>query len=170
MLLGADGDSPSYVGQVRPWAAEVPCVGGGRHNEELKRGEAQQASFDHLKRSINDNAIAGSDQNLQHHLATDASNCCLSGVLFQNSKSKPGTAMTSSLATRGQEKIIMFLSYRLNDAETIYSNLERECLAVVRCLAETIWLVIGSPYPTMIITYREALKAILEKTLSATRV
>jgi hypothetical protein len=35
-------------------------------------------------------------------------------------------------------KAIMSLSFRLNDAETRYSNPERKYLAVLRCLAE-VW-------------------------------
>ena len=44
----------------------------------------------------------------------------------------------------------MFLSFRLSDAETRYSNPERECLAVVKCLAEVRWMVMGSKFPVTI--------------------
>ena len=54
----------------------------------------------------------------------------------------------------------MFLSFRLQDAETRCSNSERECLAVVRCLAEVRWLIMGSRYPVIIYSDHEALESI----------
>ena len=44
----------------------------------------------------------------------------------------------------------MFLSFRLADVETRYVNSERECLAVVRCLAEVRWLVMGNQHPVLV--------------------
>lgn len=52
---------------------------------------------------------------------------------------------------------------KLADAETRYVNSERECLAVVRCLSEVKWLVIGSPYPVMIYSDHMALRDIFIK-------
>ncbi len=60
----------------------------------------------------------------------------------------PGTEATPHFVEH--ERINQFLSFRLADAEQRYGNSERECLAVVRCLGEVKWLVIGSPYPVMV--------------------
>ncbi|QRD84464.1 hypothetical protein F9C07_2214408 [Aspergillus flavus] len=74
------------------------------------------------------------DYTLQFHLATDASISGIGGVLFQLVDTPAGAE--AGPATRAKERIPMFLSFRLNNAETTYSNPERECLAVVRCLAD----------------------------------
>lgn len=58
---------------------------------------------------------------------------------------------------RENERINMFLSFRLSDAETRYVNSERECLAIVKCLNEVKWLVIGSKFPTIIYSDNHAL-------------
>lgn len=55
----------------------------------------------------------------------------------------------------------MFLSFRLSDAETRYSNPKRECLAVVKCLAEVRSMIIG--YPVIIYSDYSALRTILTK-------
>ena len=57
--------------------------------------------------------------------------------------------------------MVMFISFKLEDAETWYSNLEWEALAVIRCLAEVRWMVISSPYPTLVYTNHEALQVLL---------
>ena len=102
--------------------------------------------------------MAGADPDAQYHLATDASQNALGGCLFQIRDALPGTEATPTIALN--ERIIMFLSYRLNDAETRYSNSERECLATVKCLAKVRWLVIGSKYSVIIYSDHEALKPI----------
>ncbi|KAI9802052.1 MAG: hypothetical protein M1826_005120 [Phylliscum demangeonii] len=80
----------------------------------------QQTSFDYIKQSIQHNAIAGSDPDKQYYLATDAN------------KSIP------------QMKVIMFMSYRLNDTKIRYSTTKRE-----------------APYPTKIYTDYTTLTSIL---------
>ena len=55
----------------------------------------------------------------------------------------------------------MFLSFKLEEAETRYSTTEREALAVVRCLAEVKSYVMGHKFPTMIYTDHKALESIL---------
>ena len=121
-------------------------------------GPAQQEAFDKVKQAIYTNAMAGADPNLQYHLATDASMSALGGCLFQIRDAPPGTEATPTIALN--ERIIMFLSYRLNNTETRYSNSERECLAIVKSLAEVRWLIIGNKYPVIIYTDHEALKPI----------
>ena len=122
-------------------------------------GDRQRASFQHIKEAITQNAMSGADPELQYHLACDASINALGGILFQIQDSKPGT--TISPKHRKNERIIMFMSFRLNDAETRYDTTEREALAVVRCLAEVRWLVIGSPHPTRVYTDHQALQTVM---------
>ena len=105
--------------------------------------------------------MSGADPDLPYHLGADASKDCVGGVLFQ----LHGCTLDEQITPRNRSKmkIIMFLSFRLTDAETRYSNTERECLSIVRCLAETKWLVIGSKYPIKIYTDHEALPPVLTK-------
>ena len=56
----------------------------------------------------------------------------------------------------------MFISKRLADAETRYTTTEQEALAVVRCLAEVRWLVLGARFPTKVYTDHSALITLLK--------
>ena len=93
----------------------------------------------------------------QFHLAVDASKLGIGGVLFQLEGLAPRTEAGNSSVHRLSERIIMFLSFRLSDAETHYSNSEREVLAVIRCLAEVRWMVMASEYPVLVYTDNSAL-------------
>ena len=123
-------------------------------------GEKQQMAFDAVKKAISTNAMSGADPDMQYHLATDASKTGLGGCLFQLHGTRHGTEATPKLLPN--ERIIFFMSYQLLDAETRYSNSERECYAIVRSLAEVRWLVVGSKYPVMVYTDHEALKALFK--------
>lgn len=136
---------------VRRVAMEIPFVW----------GPEQQESFQYIKDAICNNAMAGADHDRQYHLATDASNTGIGGILFQVHEVPPNTEATDKL--RSMMRIIMFMSYRLADVETRYTTTEKEALAVVRCLAEVRWLVVGSPFATMIYTDHQALLSILNK-------
>lgn len=57
-------------------------------------------------------------------------------------------------------RIIMFMSFWLEDAETRYDTIKREALAVVRCLAEVRWFVTKSEYLTKHYTDHSALESI----------
>jgi len=92
---------------------------------------------------------------------TDASIHAIGGVLFQLPNTPAGTSLTTK--TRKEMKIIMFLSKRLIAVETRYSTTEREALAILRCLEEVRWLVLGSPYPTKVYTDYKALLGLLRK-------
>ena len=92
----------------------------------------------------------GGDDSLEHHLMTDASSHTLGGVFFQLPGLPTGTSLTVS--TRKKMKIIMFIWKRFLLAETRYSTTEREMLAVLRCLEEIRWLVLGSSFPTKVYT------------------
>ncbi len=54
----------------------------------------------------------------------------------------------------------MFLSFRLKDTETRYDTIEREALAVVRCLSEVRWFVTGIEYPNKLYTNHSGLESI----------
>ena len=122
----------------------------------------QDSAFQAIKSAISDNAMAPPDPELQHpNLAVDASKKGIGGVLFQMDKIAAHTEASNSLANREAEKMIMFISFRLEDAETRYANSEREALAVIRCLAEVRWMIIASEPPTLVYTDHEALKVLL---------
>jgi hypothetical protein len=72
---------------------------------------------------------------LQYHLAADASKRATGACLFQLPGEPLDTVMTPQL--KDKFKIVMFMSFRLSDAEIRYSNTERECLAIVNALTET---------------------------------
>ena len=126
--------------------------------EQFTWGPEQRKSFEYIKDAVSNNAMGGADPAVQYHLATDASKWCLGGVLFQLVDAPPGTEATHSY--KEHICIIMFMSFRLEDAETRYDTTEREALAVVRCLAEVRWLVTGSEYPTKLYTDHSALESI----------
>jgi hypothetical protein len=56
----------------------------------------------------------------------------------------------------------MFISIRLDPAETHYTTTEQEALAVVRCLAEVRWLILGASYATKVYTDHSALISLLK--------
>ena len=58
--------------------------------------------------------------------------------------------------------MVIFISKRLADAETRYTTTEQEALAVVRCLAEVRWLVLGARFPTKVYTDHSALITLLK--------
>ena len=101
------------------------------------------------------------EEALQYHLATDASKRAIGGVLFQILDVAPGTR--ASLKNRPKLRIIRFLSKPFLPAETRYSTTEREALAVLRCLEEVRWLVLGSPFSTIVYTDHQALVSLLKK-------
>ena len=132
--------------------------------EEFRWDRKKEVAFQALKQAIANNAMASPDPAAQYHLAVDASKLGIGGVLFQLHGIPPGSEALSNTACRAAERIIMFISFRLSDAESRYSNSEREALAVIRCLAEIRWMVIASPYPIYVYTDHEALKTLLTGT------
>lgn len=121
----------------------------------------KQKAFETVKRAIAENAMAPADPTLQYHLAVDASKRGLGGALFQLHGIEPHTEATNSQEHREAERIIHFLSFRLEDAERRYTNPEREALAVVKGLAEVKWMITCSPYPVYVYTDHQALKTLL---------
>ena len=61
-----------------------------------------------MKRSICENAMIGGDLSYQYHIAVDASQQGIGGVVFQLPGLKPGTNMERKHA--GEMRIIMFIS------------------------------------------------------------
>jgi len=61
------------------------------------------------------------------------------------------------------ERIIIFMSFRLIDIEIRYINSKREYLVVVRCLVEVRWMVIRNKSSIFIYSDYDALKGILNK-------
>jgi len=127
--------------------------------KEFCWGPEQDASFQYIKDCITSNAMAGTDATKQYHLSCDASKTGIGGVLFQLKEAPPGTSATGTI--KDQIAINMFMSFKLSDVETRYTTTEREALAVVRCLAEVRWLVVGSPSPTKVYTDHTALLSTL---------
>lgn len=103
--------------------------------------------------------MSGVDEKLQLHLATDASKRCLGEVLFQLPGEPPGTAAEER--HKHSLRIIMFMSFKLEEAETRYHTTEREALAVVRCMAEAKCFIMGHEHPTMLYTDHIALESIM---------
>ena len=128
--------------------------------QEWKWGEQQEASFQHIKRSICENAMVGGDPSYQYHIAAEAYQREIRGVVFQLPGMKPGTTMEWKHA--GEMRIIMFISQKLSDAESRYLNTEQEGLAVLRYLEKVRWLVTGSPYPTKVYTDHSVLLLLLQ--------
>ena len=126
--------------------------------ETFDWGLRQQAAFDAVKQAVSNNAMAGADPELQYHLSVDASQTGVGGCLFQLAGISPGTEATPKL--EANERITMFMSFRLQDAQTRYGNSERECYAIVKCLSEVRWMVMGSPHPVIVYSDHEALKSI----------
>jgi hypothetical protein len=89
----------------------------------------------------------------------DASKRATGGVLFQLHDTSADTQ--ASPDHQQVERIIMFISFKLLDAESRYTNSEWKALAVVRTLAEVRWLITASPHATMVYTDHEALTALL---------
>ena len=60
-------------------------------------------------------------------------------------------------------RIIIFISFSLEDRETRYLNLEKECLAIVRLLSKVKQIIQGSKFKLQLYTNHIALKGILKK-------
>ena len=124
-------------------------------------GDSQQKAFDNIKRAITRNATFGGRDDVQYHLTTDASKTGIGGVLFQLLDTPPG--VIANARNKKDMRVIMFMSRRLEPAETRYTNTEREALAIVRFLSEVKWLVHGSPYPIKVYTDHSALTTLLKQ-------
>lgn len=111
-------------------------------------GPAQQDAFAVICNHVQERAIRNPEPLVQYHLAVDTSGTGVGGVLFQLDGQPTGTAISDQLMPA--MKILLFLSFKLADAETRYNTGERETLGIVKSLAECRWLVITSPHPIML--------------------
>ena len=119
---------------------------------------SQEKSFNHIKKFITNNAMIEANSTAQYHLITDASKRDVDEVLFQLKEVLIKTEAIFKLLSN--ERIVMFLSFRLENAEIRYFNSKRECLAVIKCLAEVKWLIIENDHSVLIYSNHETLKSI----------
>src|SRR5437879_2261490 len=99
--------------------------------DEFVWSKAKDVAFQAIKMAIANNAMASPNLQEQYHLAVDVSKTGIGGVLFQLEGIEAGTEATNSRVHQSAEQVIMFMSFRLCDAETRYSNSEHEALAVI---------------------------------------
>ena len=69
----------------------------------------------------------------------------------------PYYADASGCYSRLQKSGAVSLPFGSSDTETRYASSDRECLAIIRCLGEVQWLVVGNPHPVMVYTDFHAL-------------
>lgn len=119
-----------------------------------------QDAFDAVKRAVLENVNSGGDDNRQYHLCTDASKTGAGGLLFQLQDSEVGIPVTKDLWEKMSP--VMFMSYQFTPTQTRYHTTERECLAVVKSLAEVRWIVKGSKFPVILYTDHQALLKVLK--------
>jgi hypothetical protein len=121
----------------------------------------QQKSFDHMKKSITKNAMSVVIHEIQYHLTINASKKATKTCLFQMHNVFFDSQMKSSL--KNKFEIMMFMSFRLNDAKTRYSNTKIKCLAIINSLAKMKWLVLKSKWKIICITNHHVLNSIMTK-------
>lgn len=85
-------------------------------NEEFILKMKQQKSLDHVKKNISENAIKATNQNLQFHLSANVSLKITKTCLFQLRKMTSNTQITVTF--KNNFKMIIFMSFQLNDIET----------------------------------------------------
>ena len=156
-ILKYGGEKPEEVSGTRRERGKMKV----EEKEDFYWNRKKEIAFQAIKQTIANNAMASPDPTMQYHLAVDASKRGIGGVLFQLEGIPTDTEAVSSATFQAAERIIMFMSFRVSDAETRYSNSEGEALAVIRCLAEVRWMVVASPYQVMVYTDHEALKTLL---------
>lgn len=106
--------------------------------------------FKYICNEIQRRTIIAPDRSRQFHIASDTSELATGGVVFQLEDQPLGTHVTDRNMT--SVRVLMFLSFKLEDSETRYSTGERETLGVIRCLLEARPWIIESPYPTIVYT------------------
>ncbi len=132
-----------------------------RSNDEFVWEQSQQTSFDHVKKSITENAMTTTTHELQYHLTANASKRVIEACLFQISEKAFDTIMTSQL--KNKIKIVMFMSFRLKDVETRYSNIERKCLIIVNVLTKVRWLIVKNKWKIICYIDHHVLNSIMTK-------
>ena len=107
---------------------DLEHVEGKRKRQRVVTGlawsDVADEAFRRIKQEICDNALNGGDPKLQYHLATDASDTGVGGVLFQLPGHLPGTWAIE--VPKSEWSIIMFISFHLSDAKRNYHITERD--------------------------------------------
>jgi hypothetical protein len=116
------------------------------------------------KKEYYENAMITTMHELQYHLTTDASWRITSACFFQISKEALNTIMTSQL--KDKFKTVMFMSFRLNDVETKYLNIEKKILIIVNALIEMRWLTMNNKWKIICYIDHHALNSIMTKKLN----
>ena len=98
------------------------------------------------------------NSNLQFHLTTNANEIILRECLFQLYDIQSKIEIFSNFLSN--KRIIMFLSFRLQNVEIKYFNFEKECYVIIKTLIEVRWLIIDSRFLIMIYINYETLKSI----------
>lgn len=110
-------------------------------------GQDHANALDEICDAVQNNALSGVDYSLPFHLATDASDTGLGGVLFQLPDDRP-----YSTKRFDEMRILIFFSFKLTDPETRYSMPEKEMLAIVKATKQIDWVLGDSPFPTRVYT------------------
>lgn len=95
---------------------------------------------------------------VQYHLVINVSKRNVREVLFQLKKILTETKVILKLLSN--ERIIMFLLFKLENAKIKYFNSKRKYLTVVKCLTEMKWLIIENNHSVMIYSNHDMLKFI----------
>lgn len=96
---------------------------------------------------MQNNALYGVDYSLPFHLATDASDFGLGGVLFQLLDDKAYDTKRFD-----EMRILIIFSFKLNNPETCYLMPEKEMLAIVKSTKHIDWILENSPSPIRVYT------------------
>ncbi len=132
-----------FAGVTRPLTALT------RKSRPWQWGKEEIEAFEKLKTSFTSAPILRQfDDTRVCFLETDASDFAIAGVLSQRFDGHPGDT-----GFDGDIRPIGFYSCRLNPiGEINYTVHDKELLAILRCLREWRHLLIGSPYPIVVIT------------------
>ena len=83
-------------------------------------GNAHQVEFNYLRNTLSSNTVmCYYDPNKEHEIITDAGPAGITAILVQHSK------------TQEDHQIVAYSSRALNDVERRYSQMEKECLAIL---------------------------------------
>ncbi len=161
------GSVSSIITEMQPCVFKEWKLGRQRGTVGLHWTDECETAFRTVIDAVTSRTLSGGDLKIQYHLATDASKTGQGGVLFPL-PTTPGQADACRIDTNEYD-CVMFLSYQLTSAESNYHTTELEGYAVLKCLDEIRWLVIGSPSPVKVYTDHQALVNILQSDALAGR-
>lgn len=116
--------------------------------------DRQQEAFDVIKNSIRDNVVVGGDVTRRFYLSVTTTELGFGATLFQltDEVEKKLPEKRKDKYPKGEEKVVQFISQSFSDTETRYMSVERSYLAVLRALEEVRYLILQSPFPTIVYT------------------